>query len=110
MHRLLALAALAAFTAIAAPAFAEAQQFRFNRDAQQSCPDDQVVWLNTDSGGYYRRGQNGYASTMTGPGAFVCRKDAEKNKHKPGRDFGEQDSGQRNYRMIEPTEGAAPAQ
>jgi hypothetical protein len=112
MYRLL-FALLAAM--LAAPALAQDQPrklpiYRFNREAQLTCPNDQVVWLNTATGGFYRRGQNGYASTMTGPGGFVCRGQAEKAGRKPGIDFGEQDMGQQNYRVLEPPPKGAPAQ
>ncbi|MCC7049708.1 MAG: hypothetical protein IT562_23570 [Alphaproteobacteria bacterium] len=99
---LAALLAAALAPAAATPARAEAATYRFQKEAQDSCPGDQVVWLNAESGTYYRRGQNAYASTRYGAGGFVCRADAEKNKHKPGADFGQQDSGQQNFRMIEP--------
>jgi hypothetical protein len=108
MLRFLAAFAAAILAAVPAmPGSAEVALFRFNREAQLSCPGEQVVWLNTATNTFYRRGQNGYASTMTGPGAFVCRDDAERNKIKPGIDFGRQDLGQQNYRMIEPP---APAE
>lgn len=95
-------AALLALALPSPPAAADAATYRFQKEAQDSCPGDQVVWLNAESGTYYRRGQNAYASTRYGAGGFTCRGDAEKNKHKPGADFGQQDSGQQNYRMIEP--------
>ncbi len=103
MLRPLAALATAGLAAIAAaPASAEMQLFRFHRSAQLACPGEQVVWLNAATNTFYRRGQNGYASTRDGPGGFVCRGDAEDSGIKPGIDSGRQDLGQRNYRLIEP--------
>ncbi|HXM18319.1 MAG TPA: hypothetical protein VN934_05855 [Candidatus Tumulicola sp.] len=42
--------------------------------AQQHCPNDVVVWLNTRSGFYHLKGHRYYGGTVHG--AFVCEKDA----------------------------------
>lgn len=50
----------------AAPAFAaepSASLFKTEATAQQHCPKDTVVWLNTKSGVYYFKGQRWYGAT-----------------------------------------------
>jgi hypothetical protein len=59
------------------PAEARAQLFTSVTQAQQHCPTDVVVWVNTASGIYHFRGQRYYANTKNG--AFVCKKDADVN-------------------------------
>lgn len=53
----------------------EVALFQTEQQAQQHCPADVVVWVNTASGVYHYRGQRWYANTKSG--AFVCRKDAD---------------------------------
>lgn len=48
--------------------------------AQQHCPADVVVWVNTQSGVYHLRGQRYYANTKAG--AFVCRKEADQHGYR----------------------------
>lgn len=43
--------------------------------AQQHCPRDEVVWLNTRSGIYHEKGMRWYGRTKEG--AYVCRKEAD---------------------------------
>lgn len=43
-------------------------------DAQASCPDDTVVWLNLNSGIYHYQGERWYGNTENG--AYVCEQDA----------------------------------
>jgi len=45
--------------------------------AQQACPNDTVVWLNTRTGVYHFQGERWYDNTEEG--AFVCEKDADAN-------------------------------
>lgn len=49
----------------------------FNREtaAQNHCPADQVVWLNTRTRLYHKKGMPWYG--RTDKGAYVCRKDAD---------------------------------
>jgi len=43
--------------------------------AQAHCPSDTVVWLNTNSGIYQKKGMRWYGRTKHG--AYVCRKEAD---------------------------------
>lgn len=43
--------------------------------AQDHCPSDTVVWLNTHSGVYHFQGERWYGRTKNG--AYVCEKDAD---------------------------------
>jgi hypothetical protein len=51
-----------------------APQFQSDQDAQQHCPDDKVVWVNTKTGVYHFKGQRWYGATKEG--AYECSKDA----------------------------------
>jgi len=42
---------------------------------QRHCPRDVVVWLNTNSGIYHKKGMRWYGRTKHG--AYVCRKEAD---------------------------------
>jgi len=60
------------------PALAEAPGlvlFPTEQQAQQHCPRDAVVWLNTASGVYHLKGQRWYGATKHG--AFVCKREAD---------------------------------
>lgn len=50
--------------------------FGTERQAQQHCPSDTVVWLNIPSGIYHMRGMRWYG--VTKHGAYVCQKEADK--------------------------------
>ena len=50
------------------------QQFDSEAAAQAHCPNDTVVWLNTNSGIYHEKGMRWYGRTKYG--AFVCREEA----------------------------------
>ena len=50
--------------------------FSTEQQAQQHCPKDTVVWLNTPTGVYHFKGQRWYANTKSG--AFVCQQEADK--------------------------------
>jgi hypothetical protein len=43
--------------------------------AQQHCPGDAVVWLNSPTGIYHTKGQRWYGRTKSG--AYVCRTEAD---------------------------------
>ena len=49
-------------------------EFTSQAQAQQYCPADTVVWLNTKSGIYHYQGSRWYAATEHG--AYVCEKEA----------------------------------
>jgi len=51
------------------------QLFATEAEAQQHCPKDEVVWLNTSSGIYHEKGMRWYGNTRHG--AYVCRKEAD---------------------------------
>jgi hypothetical protein len=56
-------------------AFAQsASQFQIEQEAQQHCPQDTVVWVNTQTGVYHFKGQRWYGNTKTG--AYECRTEA----------------------------------
>jgi hypothetical protein len=58
------------------PGSAVAQElFQTQTSAQQHCPSDTVVWLNTRSGVYHFQGERYYGNTEQG--AFVCERDAD---------------------------------
>ena len=59
------------------------QLFSTEQAAQQHCPTDTVVWLNTKSGVYHFKGQRWYAATKQG--AFVCKKEADAGGTRPTR-------------------------
>jgi hypothetical protein len=44
-------------------------------DAQQHCPNDTVVWVNTRSGIYHMPGQRWYGNTEEGD--YMCQQDAD---------------------------------
>lgn len=68
---LLAASSLFYFT----PAMASSlPEFASQAQAQQHCPADTVVWLNTKSGIYHYQGSRWYASTEHG--TYVCEKEA----------------------------------
>ena len=49
--------------------------FPTQKEAEQHCPGDLVVWLDLPSRTYYFRGQQRYGSTKGG--AYVCRDEAK---------------------------------
>lgn len=60
--------------ALALSASATPQRFQSEQAAQQHCPKDTVVWVNTKTGVYHFKGQRWYAATKSG--AFECRTEA----------------------------------
>ncbi len=61
-------------------AAAQLSLFPTEMQAQQSCPNDTVVWLDFDKRIYYVRGQRLYAKGTTG--TFVCRKEARAGRYR----------------------------
>jgi len=49
--------------------------FRYKRQAQRHCPDDEVVWLDFRVGRYYFQRQKRYGSGFNG--SYMCRKEAK---------------------------------
>ena len=50
--------------------------FRTEQQAQQHCPDDTVVWVDPQSGGYHLKGSASYGHAE--PGRYACRDEAER--------------------------------
>ena len=55
-----------------------AASFATEKEAEQHCPGDLVVWLDRPSRTYYYRGQQRYGATKDG--AYVCRNEAKAAK------------------------------
>ena len=53
----------------------KAPQFQSEQEAKQHCPNDTVVWVNTQTGVYHFKGQRWYGNTKHG--AYECRKEAD---------------------------------
>ena len=51
--------------------------FASEQRAQQHCPSDTVVWLNTTSAIYHFKGERWYGHTNRG--AYVCKTEADKD-------------------------------
>jgi hypothetical protein len=49
-------------------------QYHREQEAQQHCPQDTVVWVNTKTGVYHFKGQRWYGNTKEG--AYECRTEA----------------------------------
>ncbi|HEY1722210.1 MAG TPA: hypothetical protein VGG27_13270 [Magnetospirillaceae bacterium] len=76
VRRLLsALAVVLALTSGVGIATAQ-QLFVSEQQAQQHCPADIVVWVNTVTSVYHFKGQRWYAATKQG--AFVCKSEADR--------------------------------
>jgi hypothetical protein len=54
---------------------AETLHFQTEQAAQQHCPNDTVVWVNTKTGVYHFKGQRWYGATKQG--CYECRKEAD---------------------------------
>lgn len=52
-----------------------ARHFNSEQQAQQHCPNDTVVWVNTKTGVYHLKGERWYGATKEG--AYVCRREAD---------------------------------
>ena len=69
---------VALFLSTLRPAYANpptAVHFQSEQRAQQHCPQDSVVWVNTKTGVYHLKGERWYGATRDG--AYVCRKEAD---------------------------------
>jgi hypothetical protein len=78
VHRVLpalALTVLLPGLAITASPTPPPDNFPTEKEAQQHCPGDLVVWLDLPSRIYYYRGQQRYGATASG--AYVCRDQAK---------------------------------
>ncbi len=53
------------------------KMFRREQAAQQHCPSDTVVWLNTTNAIYLFKGERWYGRTNRG--AYVCKTEADKD-------------------------------
>ncbi len=51
------------------------QLFASEIQAQQHCPADTVVWVNTPTGIYHFKGMRWYGATIHG--AYVCQKEGD---------------------------------
>ena len=60
---------------LAASSVAPPANFATQKEAEQHCPGDLVVWLDLPSRIYYYRGQQRYGATKNG--AYVCRDEAK---------------------------------
>jgi hypothetical protein len=70
--------AIVIFVSVLCPGYANptpASHFQSEQQAQQHCPHDVVVWVNTKTGVYHLKGERWYGATKDG--AYVCRKDAD---------------------------------
>jgi hypothetical protein len=73
--------ALAALSVIGAALGQGMTTFATEQKAQQHCPADTVVWLNTSSALYHLKGEPWYGRTQRG--AYVCKAEADKNGERP---------------------------
>ena len=56
------------------------QLFPTEAEAEQHCPADIVVWLDTMTGVYHFRGQQWYGSTKSG--GYACKLEADKQGYR----------------------------
>jgi hypothetical protein len=66
------------FVLVLCPAYANptpAPHFQSEQLAQQDCPHDAVVWVNTKTSVYHLREERWYGATKDG--AYVCQKKAD---------------------------------
>jgi hypothetical protein len=49
-------------------------QFTSEKVVQKHCPNDEVVWLNTNTGIWHSQGSHWYGRTKSG--IYVCKKEA----------------------------------
>lgn len=66
----------AAFLAYGPAVYADTELTLYSsqQSAQQHCPNDEVVWLNTKTGIWHVQGARWYANTQQG--SYVCKKEA----------------------------------
>lgn len=67
-------------TGIASLAALPLTPFRYEDQAQRSCPTDKVVWLDFRKGVYYAKGQKRYGQGFDG--SFVCLNDAKSSRYR----------------------------
>lgn len=48
--------------------------FRTEQQAQQHCPDDTIVWLDSSTGNYFLKGSGSYGRNA---GRYACRSEAD---------------------------------
>jgi hypothetical protein len=60
---------------VAAPPTTPPTNFATEKEADQHCPTDIVVWLDLSTRSYYYRGRQRYGATKNG--AYVCREEAK---------------------------------
>lgn len=75
------LSACAALALIASPALAKTPTYKTEAGAQKHCPDDSIVWVNTNSGIYHLKGGAQYGNTKSG--VYMCKADADAAGDKP---------------------------
>ena len=71
---LLSLLCLSPLSTAYAQSSPQSPRFQSDRQAQQHCPKDTVVWVNTKTGVYHFKGQRWYGNTNQG--AYECRTEA----------------------------------
>ena len=91
MKKTLITLALSALLSLSLPVLASPQvdtsqvpQFKTEPAAQEHCPGDTVVWLNTYSGIWHYKGAKYWMNTKYG--AFVCEQEAGKLGMRASRD------------------------
>lgn len=63
------------FSASGAVAATNPQTFTTQQEAQEHCPKNTVVWVNTSTGVYHFQGERWYGNTKHG--AYVCQQEAD---------------------------------
>jgi len=77
---------LLTLTVLGGPALAakdEVHLFASEQEAEQHCPSDIVVWVDTAMRIYHYRGQDHYGSTKSG--GYACRKELAGSPYRPNR-------------------------
>ena len=69
---------LVAAASAAPPANFPVASFPTEKEAEQHCAGDLVVWLDLPTRAYYYRGRQRYGATKSG--AYVCREEAKSAK------------------------------
>ena len=71
-----AVALVALWPTLGLSATAPVANFPTEKEAEQHCPGDLVVWLDLPSKVYHYRGQQRYGATASG--VYVCRDEAKR--------------------------------
>jgi hypothetical protein len=74
---------LAVMLAVSPVTVTYAQTVSHTPPPQLTCPGDQVVWVNKNSGVYHFKGERYFGSTKNGK--FICEKDALHEGDRPTR-------------------------